>query len=85
MANCSNLKSFDISVNQLSGTLPNIVANLSQELETMKFGGNQISGHIPTGIGRYYKLEVLVFADNLFTGIIPADIGKLSGLHYLWL
>jgi hypothetical protein len=36
-------------------------------------GGNKISGHIPAGIGRYYKLRTIEFADNLFTGTIPSD------------
>ncbi|CAN6293544.1 unnamed protein product [Urochloa humidicola] len=85
LVNCSNLVSIDLVNNNLSGTLPNTIANLSQELEIMWFGGNQIAGHIPAGIGRYYKLTELVLADNLFTGTIPSDIGKLSGLQELWL
>lgn len=32
LANCSKLIKFDISYNNLSGTLTNIMANLSQEL-----------------------------------------------------
>ncbi|XBJ11355.1 hypothetical protein VPH35_016062 [Triticum aestivum] len=85
LANCSNLFVVDLQLNNLSGILPNSIGNLSQKLETVQVGGNQISGHIPTGIGRYYKLTKLEFADNLFTGTIPSDIGKLSNLRKLFL
>nr|ABG68038.1 receptor kinase 2 [Triticum aestivum] len=85
LANCSSLSTVDLQLNNLSGILPNSISNLSQKLETLQVGGNQIAGHIPTGIGRYYKLTVLEFADNLFTGTIPSDIGKLSNLRNLFL
>ncbi|KAM3405042.1 hypothetical protein ACQJBY_007872 [Aegilops geniculata] len=85
LANCSNLFVVDLQLNNLSGILPNSIGNLSRKLETLQVGGNQISGHIPTGIGRYYKLTKLEFADNLFTGTIPSDIGKLSNLRKLFL
>lgn len=85
LANCSNLQTFILVSNYLSGTLPNTIANLSRDLEHMSFGGNQIAGQIPTGIGRYYKLKSLVFQDNLFIGTIPSDIGELSDLHVLYL
>ncbi|TVU30657.1 hypothetical protein EJB05_22288, partial [Eragrostis curvula] len=83
LANCSNLWGINIQLNNLSGILPNTIANLSQELQYILVGGNQIAGNIPAGIGRYYKLSRLEFADNLFTGTIPSDIGKLSNLHEL--
>nr|ABN10014.1 Xa21-like protein [Triticum turgidum] len=85
LANCSSLFIVDLQLNNLSGILPNSIGNPSQKLETLQVGGNQISGHIPTGIGRYYKLTMLEFADNLFTGTIPSDIGKLSNLRKLFL
>ncbi|XP_048552778.1 putative receptor-like protein kinase At3g47110 [Triticum urartu] len=83
LANCSRLFSVGLQLNNLSGILPNSISNLSQKLETLKAGGNQIAGHIPTGIGRYYQLTMLAFEENLFTGTIPSDIGKLSNLKAL--
>ncbi|XP_037472751.1 probable LRR receptor-like serine/threonine-protein kinase At3g47570 [Triticum dicoccoides] len=83
LANCSSLVLVGLQLNNLSGILPNSIGNLSQKLETLQAGGNQISGHIPIGIGRYYKLTMLAFEDNLFTGTIPSDIGKLSNLKVL--
>ncbi|CAL4983825.1 unnamed protein product [Urochloa decumbens] len=85
LANCSNLWSFNIQLNNLSGILPSTIANLSLELQDLYLGGNQIVGHVPVGIGRYYKLRSLQFSSNLFTGTIPSEIGKLSKLHNLWL
>ncbi|VAH08889.1 unnamed protein product [Triticum turgidum subsp. durum] len=83
LANCSSLSLVNLQLNNLSGILPNSIGNLSQKLEGLRAGGNQIAGHIPTGIGRYYKLAILEFADNCFTGTIPSDIGKLSNLKEL--
>uniref|UniRef100_A0A452ZG73 non-specific serine/threonine protein kinase n=3 Tax=Aegilops tauschii subsp. strangulata TaxID=200361 RepID=A0A452ZG73_AEGTS len=83
LANCSSLVLVNLQLNNLSGILPNSIGNLSQKLEGLRVGGNQIAGHIPTGIGRYYKLAILEFADNRFTGTIPSDIGKLSNLKEL--
>ncbi|EAY78081.1 hypothetical protein OsI_33125 [Oryza sativa Indica Group] len=85
LANCSNLIYINLQLNNLSGILPNTIANLSLELQSIRLGGNQISGILPKGIGRYAKLTSLEFADNLFTGTIPSDIGKLTNLHELLL
>ncbi|CAL5075608.1 unnamed protein product [Urochloa decumbens] len=85
LANCSNLMSFNIELNNLSGVLPNTITNLSLELQDLYLGGNQIAGHVPASVGRYYKLRSLQFSGNLFTGTIPSEIGKLSNLHNLWL
>ncbi|VAH20726.1 unnamed protein product [Triticum turgidum subsp. durum] len=83
LANCSRLFSVALQLNNLSGIFPNSISNLSQKLENLQAGGNQIAGHIPTGIGRYYQLTMLAFEGNLFTGTIPSDIGKLSNLKAL--
>ncbi|CAL5045929.1 unnamed protein product [Urochloa decumbens] len=85
LVNCSNLIYFNIQLNNLSGILPNTISNLSQELQGFSVGENSITGHIPAGLGRYYKLRTLGFAENLFTGTIPSDIGKLCNLHELFL
>uniref|UniRef100_A0A0D9XIP5 Receptor kinase-like protein Xa21 n=1 Tax=Leersia perrieri TaxID=77586 RepID=A0A0D9XIP5_9ORYZ len=85
LVNCSNLIYINLQLNNLSGILPNTIANLSQQLQSIRLGGNKISGHLPKGIGRYDKLTSLEFADNLFTGTIPPDIGKLTNLHELLL
>ncbi|WVZ85573.1 hypothetical protein U9M48_032485 [Paspalum notatum var. saurae] len=85
LANCSKLSIISIGGNNLSGTLPIIIGNLSLELDTLALGSNQIAGHIPTGIGRYYKLTSLRLGGNIFTGTIPSGIGKLSNLRELLL
>ncbi|KAG2583101.1 hypothetical protein PVAP13_6KG148842 [Panicum virgatum] len=85
LANCKKLKTIGLETNNLSGTLPDTIANLSLELEYMWLQGNQITGHIPKAIGRYSKLKSLALGYNLFTGTIPSDIGKLTQLHDLCL
>jgi hypothetical protein len=83
LTNCSSLAHVSFQANNLSSVLPSTIANLTQELESIIIAGNQIAGHIPTSIRRYYKLTELELADNLFTGTIPSDIGKLCNLQIL--
>ncbi|KAL4333083.1 hypothetical protein GQ457_07G018470 [Hibiscus cannabinus] len=80
LSNCTRLKLLAIHVNRLSGVLPDSVANLSAELETLYMGGNQISGNIPDGIGDLVKLAQIHIGENLFTGNVPTSIGKLRNV-----
>eukprot|EP00267_Zea_mays_P039164 XP_008677922.1 nuclear pore complex protein NUP107 isoform X1 [Zea mays] len=83
LVNCSHLKYLNLELNNISGILPNAVSNLSYELEALLMGGNQITGTVPSGIGRLQKLQILDLSDNLFTGAVPSSIGKLSSLDSL--
>lgn len=83
LVNCSHLKYLNLELNSISGILPNAVSNLSYELEALLMGGNQITGTVPSGIGRLQKLQILDLSDNLFTGAVPSSIGKLSSLDSL--
>ncbi|XP_038972278.1 receptor kinase-like protein Xa21 [Phoenix dactylifera] len=85
LANCSNLKIFDLSNNMLEGMLPSSVAKLSTQLQWLGLGGNRINGNIPTEIGRYINLNRLHMDRMLLTGAIPATIGRLQKLQILQL
>ncbi|KAJ1273891.1 hypothetical protein BS78_05G019500 [Paspalum vaginatum] len=78
LPNISQLDTFVIDGNRFQGRIP-------PNIDEIAVGGNQISGNIPTVIGRYYKLTILDFSDNLFTGTIPSAIGKLPDLNELFL
>ncbi|KAH1044582.1 hypothetical protein GLYMA_09G243600v4 [Glycine max] len=67
---------------QLSGAIPNSIANLSNlsylDLSTAKF-----SGHIPPEIGKLNKLGFLRIAENNLFGHIPREIGMLTNLKLI--
>ncbi|KAI3836670.1 hypothetical protein MKX03_006064 [Papaver bracteatum] len=83
LTNCSHLTMLMIDENNLSGQLPDSVANLSTKLTILYMGGNRISGQIPSGIQNLVSLNGLIITGNQLTGSIPASIGKLSNLVYV--
>lgn len=68
--------------NQLSGTIPNQIGNLSK-LKILKLWANDLSGQIPSSIGNLTNLEELVLSSNELTGTIPSTIGGLTNLREL--
>ncbi|KAM7462605.1 hypothetical protein LguiA_030726 [Lonicera macranthoides] len=70
--------------NNLGGTIPKSVGNLSTQLTDFGVEDNRISGSIPSGFGNLVNLERLQMGFNMLEGKIPNDIGmlqKLQGLH----
>ena len=74
----------DLSDNQLSGSIPAQLGNLSN-LERLTLTGNQLSGAIPAQLGNLSSLEGLGLSFNQLTGSIPAQLGGLSNLERLYL
>ena len=62
LTNCTLLQSLLLVVNQLGGTLPSSVANLSTTLESLRIGFNPTVGTIPPGIKSPIKLKTLDMA-----------------------
>ncbi|KAL4295517.1 hypothetical protein GQ457_12G004410 [Hibiscus cannabinus] len=75
LSNCSRLVFFYINENRLGGMLPDTVANLSDQLEALYMGRNQISGSI-----HLYKLTDVNLGANLLTGKLPVSLGQLQNL-----
>ncbi|MDQ3141318.1 MAG: T9SS type A sorting domain-containing protein [Bacteroidota bacterium] len=69
-----------LSNNNLNGTLPAEIGNLS-ELRNLYLFGNRISGIIPDGIGQLILLENLILDDNLIDGPLPNSLGDLTLLR----
>ncbi|KAI7737335.1 hypothetical protein M8C21_028798 [Ambrosia artemisiifolia] len=65
LTNCSSL--------QFKGELPESVGNLSNQLQTLNLGANQLYGNLPSSV------------ENEFTGIIPTTIGMLQNLQAAFL
>ena len=85
LANNTILEILLIHNNNFGGALPEILGNFSTKLKSMIFGGNQIRGTIPNGIGNLRSLVALSFEANQLTGIIPSSIGKLQNVGILYL
>ncbi|XP_015692370.1 probable LRR receptor-like serine/threonine-protein kinase At3g47570 [Oryza brachyantha] len=83
LTNCTQLLELWMDRNKLKGSLPKSVGNLSTHLETLKFGGNQISGTIPDAIGNFINLTLLEINSNMLSGKIPQTIGNLRKLFIL--
>jgi len=77
-----NGKSISDYGNNLVGTIPEEITNLS-ELLYMSFFANHLSGTIPP-LGKLPNLREIDLAHNQLTGSIPADLNE-TNLQYLYL
>lgn len=70
--------------NQLNGTLPSDLADLTQ-LEVLDLADNTLSGTIPSSIGTISTLKELDLGTNELTGSCPSELGMLANLEELTL
>jgi hypothetical protein len=66
-------------VNQLSGSIPPELGNLSN-LWYIQLGNNQLSGSIPPQFSNLHNLDEIDLGDNQLSGSIPPDLGNLNYL-----
>ncbi|KAH0747981.1 hypothetical protein KY290_027213 [Solanum tuberosum] len=78
-----NLKRLQVSQNELTGSVPDSIFNMSA-LQMMDFGLNKLSGTLPSDLGRRMpKLEELYCAENNLSGFISDSISNSSRLRKL--
>ncbi|TYG61856.1 hypothetical protein ES288_D07G182200v1 [Gossypium darwinii] len=84
--NCHNLTFLDLSVNRLSGSIPeSLYTNLSH-LKYLSLCGNSFEGPLSSNISKLSKLIVLQLKTNRFNGSIPnsgSSLGQLRKLRRL--
>jgi len=68
-----------LSRNQLTGTIPTELGNLSN-LESLELAWNNLTGEIPTELGNLTNLWALYLSNNQLTGEIPTELGNLPHL-----
>jgi Leucine-rich repeat (LRR) protein len=84
MGNLKNLKILELKMNQISGTIPASIWDLT-DLTWLSLRSNQLIGTIPAEIGNLTNLKVLYLFENQLEGSIPAGIGELVQLQELHL
>ncbi|KAI8904824.1 hypothetical protein EDD86DRAFT_212870 [Gorgonomyces haynaldii] len=77
-----NLRELRLDNNQLSGTIPGSVWQLTK-LEVLSLGTNNLNGVLPSDIKSLSNLTVLSLSNNKFGGSIPPDLGILTKLSTL--
>ncbi|GLU00031.1 hypothetical protein SLE2022_174260 [Rubroshorea leprosula] len=82
LQNMTSLIFLSLFNNQLSGSIPNSIGQLSK-LENIVLFGNQLSGSIPDSIKQLSKLESIDLSENQLSGSIPSSIGQLSKLKII--
>lgn len=83
LAAATNLKDLYISENDMRGTFPSELFQLSNTLESLYMSQNFFVGTLPTMIGKLSKLKRLDLFSNDFLSTIPSELGSLSELEIL--
>lgn len=85
LRNCRSLKTLSLYENNLQGSIPHSISNISVTLQYLLLGGNNLSGIVPPSIGNFSNLINLGLDSNSFSGEIGEWVGKLKNLQGLWL
>ena len=77
-----NVISLSLGHNQLTGSIPPELGNLSS-LRDLNLVGNNLTGPIPPELGNLANLAHLELGTNRLSGNIPPELGRLSNLQWL--
>ncbi|KAL7596463.1 hypothetical protein Lser_V15G30862 [Lactuca serriola] len=69
-----------LSLNNLTGLFPEELNNLTEKLETLSLGSNNLSGRLPNRICNRGSLQIFTANSNSFSGRIPSSIRNCSRL-----
>ncbi|CDP20008.1 unnamed protein product [Coffea canephora] len=79
-----NLEYLDLSQNQIFGSIPKQIGNLSK-LSYLNFYANELSQEIPPEICNLTNLTHLDFGSNQLSGALPESPGNLTNLIILYI
>ncbi|KAI7989817.1 Receptor protein-tyrosine kinase CEPR2 [Camellia lanceoleosa] len=74
------MEEFDLSENNMTGTIPDDFGTLT-ELSVLSLFSNQLSGEIPESISRLPSLTFLTLSNNNLSGTLSPDLGQYSILQ----
>ncbi|KAB5569724.1 hypothetical protein DKX38_003517 [Salix brachista] len=80
LANCTTITGIDLSSNELFGSIPQNIANITGYATLLDLSSNNFSGEIPSSLANCSFLNVLKLDHNKLTGQIPVQIGFLDRL-----
>ncbi|KAF3335795.1 putative kinase-like protein TMKL1 [Carex littledalei] len=86
LGNSPSLLRIDLGSNSFNGSLPPSIWNLCDQLVSVRFHGNRLSGSLPNPAGANQtcdSLKILDFGENKLEGGFPLFITKFSGLQEL--
>ncbi|KAJ0085217.1 hypothetical protein Patl1_07456 [Pistacia atlantica] len=78
---CKNLKTLMFSFNSLTGSLPEELSQLP--ILTFSAEKNELSGILPSWLGKWNEMDSLLLSSNRFIGKIPPEVGNCSMLKHL--
>ncbi|XP_050371527.1 systemin receptor SR160 [Argentina anserina] len=83
LRSCESILELDLSMNNLSGTVPDALSSCSS-LETLDISDNFFSGELPVGtLLKLTNLKRLSLSLNDFVGTLPRSLSQLSYLESL--
>jgi Leucine-rich repeat (LRR) protein len=68
---------------KVTATIPTEMALLSSSLKHLRFGNNEMSGTVPSELGKLTKLVELGLTASNLTSTIPSELGELTTLQHL--
>jgi Leucine-rich repeat (LRR) protein len=78
----TQLKALYLNYNNLVGTMPSAIGQLSQLQELYLFH-NSLNGTLPSALGLLANVEILSLGENKFTGTLPQELNGLQELRVL--
>ncbi|XP_034700982.1 receptor-like protein 6 [Vitis riparia] len=83
ICNMSSLMLLDLSSNNLSGRIPQCLANFNKSLFVLDLGNNRLDGPIPQTCTMPNNLRVIDLGENQFQGQIPRSFANCMMLEHL--
>ena len=83
-ASGGRVRSLNLSSNNLSGSIPSSISNLSGLL-ILQLQSNSLTGSIPSSLGDVDDLVLVQLDRNQLSGSIPSSLGNLTDLQHLTL
>jgi len=74
----------ELGDNNLTGTLPPEIGDLTGLQYLSFYYGNSINGNLPPEIGNLTELRLISIENNNFTGEIPASYANLTNIRGFW-
>jgi len=77
LENCSSLTGLDLSVNELSGSIPSDISRIPKFVTSVDLSSNKFTGEIPIALANCTYLNTLKLSQNMLSGEIPKLLGTL--------